>query len=159
MADIHRELPKELLKSNHEPLSAEAFIQVIKSSYAKKGDLRVNAYRENEVENFQENYLKIMKRVSEKFHGGNLKKTLIEATLRASVVNRTDRITGDGVLHLTSSLIRNDRRLSFEEKHEVFVALVENQTGNNAPKIEPDTKAGKLVHRNLKAIRYYRDGF
>jgi len=158
MADLHRELPKRFLQDS-QLLSGEEFIQIIKSSYAKKHDLTLNPYRRNEVKRFQKLYLKIMKHVAERFHGGDFKKALLEVTMRASLVNRVDRITGDGVLHLTSSIIRSDRHLTFEEKCEVFGGLVKYQSDGSLDLVTPETKAGKIILRNIKAIRDYREGF
>ena len=158
MQDIHRELPKELLKRG-KSMDAESFIEIIKSSYAKDKDLTLNAYRRKEIKNFQKYYLKIMKQVANQFHEGNLKKTFLEVTMRASVVNRSDRITGDSVLHVTTSLIRNDRHLTFEQKHQVIDFLVQHQVAQKLPELKPNTKAGKIVLRNIKAIRHYREGF
>jgi uncharacterized protein YdiU (UPF0061 family) len=159
MKDIHRELPKLFLKDQN-PIEAEAFVEIIKSSYAKKRDLKINGYRREEVRRFQHYYLKIVKEISAHFHQGDLKKTLLEMTMRASYVNRPDRITGDSVLHLTTSLIRNHYRLTFEQKMQVFESLVKHQSDHVAPGTpKAHTKTGKIVLRNLKAIYDYREGF
>jgi uncharacterized protein YdiU (UPF0061 family) len=159
MQDIHRELPKALLKNEMDSLDAEAFIAIIKSTYARPRDLEINSYRRKEVKNFQKYYLKLVKQVANQFKGGDLKRTLLEVTMRASVANRSDRITGDSILHVTSSLIRNDRHLTFEQKHQVIDYLVAHQVDQTPPVVEADTKAGKIVLRNIQAIRDYRHGF
>jgi len=158
LEEAHRELPKKLL-GNRKPLTTETFTDLIKSSYAKKQDLNISSYRRTVVKKFQQNYLKIMKEVSKQFHRNDLDRTLREVIMRASVMNRDDRITGDSILHLTSSLIRNHSRLSHEQKHEVFKCFVEHQSTDSELKVEPDSKTGKIVLRNLKAIRDYSEGF
>jgi hypothetical protein len=166
MQAIHKELPKRILNGN---LSAEAFIEVIKSSYAKRKDLRITRYRAHEAKQFQKYYAKIMKQVSHEFHRADLKHTLLEATMRASVLNREDRITGDGVLHVTSSLLRNQQKLTFDEKHQVIDQIIQHQVIPDFKKskavapepavIDQETMSGRIVHRNLKAIRLYRESF
>jgi hypothetical protein len=158
MKDLHRELPKRLINQD-QILGPEEFISIFKSSYAKKEDLLINGYRRNEVERFQHFYLKIMKKVANQFHGGNLEKTLLEVIMRASVANQENRITGDSILHVASSLIRNQKNLTFDQKRKIIDCLVQNQVEQSQPKVKPDSKTGKIVLRNLKAIRYYRDGF
>ena len=158
MADIHRELPKRLLVEPS-PLDAETFISIIKSSYATRRDLKINSYRRKEVDHFQKNYLKIMELIAQRFNKGNLKKTLLEAVMRASVTNQQNRITGDGVLHVTTSLIRNQSKLTFEQKHEIIAHLVQHQVEQVEPRVEPESQTGKIVLRNIKAIQSYREGF
>ena len=158
MEDIHRELPKRLLVEPS-PLDAETFISIIKSSYATRRDLKINSYRRKEVDHFQKNYLKIMELIAQRFNKGNLKKTLLEAVMRASVTNQQNRITGDGVLHVTTSLIRNQSKLTFEQKHEIIAHLVQHQVEQVEPRVEPESQTGKIVLRNIKAIQSYREGF
>lgn len=164
MQDLHRELPKRLLEKMQEKqktmlINPKEFLQIMKSSYAEPRDLSLSVYRCNEIKNFQRQYLKLIRKVSAKFYKDDLKKTLLEVTMRASVENRVDRITGDGVLHLTSSIIRCDRKLSFEEKYQVFENLVHQQTLAKPPEVSPETETGKIVLRNLKALKLYREGF
>ncbi len=158
MQDIQRELPKRYLE-NAEPIDASEFISIIKSSYAKKRDLKLNSYRRHEVRKFQKYYLKIINHVANEFHNGNMKKALLELVMRASVANPQSRITGDGVLHVTSSLIRNQKHLSFEQRNEIIECLVQHQVEQTEPQVKPDSKTGKIVLRNIKAIHQYREGF
>ena len=161
MADLHRELPK-ILQQKNEVLSPEAFLAVMKSAYARKKDLRVNSYRRKAVTDFQRHYSRLVKQVSTEFQGGDLQKTLLEMMMRASTQNHGDRITGDGVLHVTTSLIRNHRKLKVEKTYQVIEKVVEHQIGKC--EIEDFKKTSlsevdQIALRNLKAIRNYRDGF
>ena len=158
MADIHRELPK-ILQKDQNPINAESFISIIQSSYATEKDLKLSAYRRRSVKKFQQAYLKIVQKIADHFHRGNIEKTLLEMTMRSSLVNRLDRITGDSVLHITTSVIRNQKNLSFEQKHEVIEQLVRHQGAHTEFTVKPETKTGKIVSRNLKAVRLYREGF
>ena len=159
MADIHRELPKRLL-AEKTILSSAAFVEIIKSSYAKPEDLKLGAYRVLKIKNFQQLYLRLVREISQKFHSSKLDKTLLELTMRASLKNRQDRMTGDGVLHVTSSLIRNQRKLSFQQKCKIIEQVIQHQV--NPDELELQSGRGKtlkIIERNLKAIRYYREGF
>jgi hypothetical protein len=158
MKDLHRELPKRLMQQEGE-IKAEEFIAILKSSYAKPNDLQLNSYRRQQIARYQTLYRQLLKQVSKKYHAENLKKTLLEVTMRASAVNPENRITGDGALHVSSSLIRNQKTLSFQERIRVMDHLVKYQVDQSPPEVNADTKAGRIVLRNVKAIRYYRDSF
>ncbi len=156
MADLHRELPKKLQEESE--LAPSDFIDLCRSSYAKYVDLRISSYRRKEIRNFLQSYRKLVKLVAEKFHRGNEKKVLVEMTMRASLSNRQDRMTGDGVLDVTSSLMRNHHRLTFEQQNEVIEKIIQHQSREAKVEVNPDSKTGKIVLRNLKAIRQYREG-
>jgi uncharacterized protein YdiU (UPF0061 family) len=158
LSDAHRELPKRFLKQP-EALSAEEFIEIIQSSYAKKSDLVINAYRRKEVLSFQKYYLQIMRVVAEQFHKGNLEKTFLEIIMRSSIANQEHRITGDSILHVATSLIRNQKSLNFNQRQKIIDCLVQHQVEQVMPEVKPDTKTGRIVLRNLKAIQNYHEGF
>jgi hypothetical protein len=158
MQDIQRELPKRYLK-NDDAISADDFIEIIRSSYAKKSDLKISPYRAKAIAQFQKQYLKILELVSNEFHQGTIKKTLLEVIMRASINNKADRITGNGVIHVTTSLIRSDHKLTFEQKHKAIECLVLHQVEPVELPSSQDQNVDQLVARNIKAIRSYRDGF
>jgi uncharacterized protein YdiU (UPF0061 family) len=158
MKDIHRELPKRFME-NESLLKCSDFIEIIQSSYAKKNDLKITPYRKSEIKSFQKKYLKIINLIAEKFNRGNLKKTLLEVIMRASIVNQENRITGDGVLHVATSLIRNQKSLKFDQRQKIIECVVQHQVKQKNPEVNPETKTGRIVLRNLKAIASYRDGF
>ena len=158
MRDLMRELPKRLL-SHPTRLDSKTFLSIFKSSYAKKRDLKINHYRKKEIKEFQRSYIKIMKLLAGKFHEGIIAKTLLEVSMRSSVVNRYDRITGDAIIHVTQNLIRNQRKLSFQQKHKIIETLVQYQVEQVEPEVKPESKIGKIVLRNIKAIQTHREGF
>jgi hypothetical protein len=83
--------------------------------------------------------------------------------MRASVSNPKSRITGDGVLHVTGSLIRNKKRIGIRDRYKIIEALVMHQLmpdfSLDATPLKAHTLAGKIASRNLKAIEEYREGF
>lgn len=158
MSDAHRELPKHFLKCS-ELLSADQFIGIIRSSYAKKGDLELSAYRRKEITEFQKSYLQMMKIIADRFHKGNREKAFLELIMRSSVANPEHRITGDSILHVATSLIRNQRSLNFNQRQKIIDCLVQHQVEQVKPTVKPETKTGRIVLRNLKAIEYYHEGF
>ena len=158
MKDAHRELPKKFLE-NKAILTPKDFISMIKSNYSKKRDLKINFYRRKEIIQFQNRYLKIMNHVADEFHSGNLNKTFLEVIMRSSVVNQQHRITGDSIIPVATSLIRNQKSLNFKERQQIIESLSQHQIEQVKPEINQSTKVGRITLRNIKAIEYCSNGF
>ncbi|NDG83447.1 MAG: hypothetical protein EBX52_00225, partial [Proteobacteria bacterium] len=155
MANLHRILPKRLAESRSR-IPDDDFIAILKSSYAKPRDLKATRTRVRNIKAFQKHYLKLVRLVAAEFHSGNIKKTLLELMMRASVRNPEVRVTGDGILHVTTSLIRNHKRLSVEEKSIVIRSLIEGTTPPSKSSSKPEVE--KIIHRNLKALKDLSEG-
>jgi uncharacterized protein YdiU (UPF0061 family) len=158
MKDLHRRLPQAFLRQPEKQLEVKAFVDLMKSSYAKPIDLENSSYRSAQAKRFQKLYLKLATLAAEHSRQ-TTQKMLLTMSMRASLTNFENRITGDGVLHVTSSLLRNQKRLSFDERLQVIQYLIEHQTQQREPSIDPDSNAGRIVFRNIKAIRHYRESF
>lgn len=161
--EILKELPKRYLAEGR-VLNYDTFLNTIRSCYAKPRDLLLNTYRKRAIDRFQEIYLKMIQRVAEEFTGGSQKRVLLEICMRSSVINRSDRITGDAAIEITHSLIRNLRKLSATDVCRVIAMLVEHQKflpdkSKTAPR-EALRKgsAKKLVEKNINLIYSYREG-
>jgi len=165
MGDLHRKLSQEYFRQVSEEgktspkVTARDFINLMKSSYAKYRDLGLSRGRRARIEEFQSLYRKMIRVSAKRFRSGDLKKALWSLSMRASVKNPESRLTGDGVLTVTSSLIRNQKALDFEQRQQVILHLVEFQTSQTPPEVNPESKTGRIVLRNLKAIRDCREGF
>ncbi len=152
MASLNRELPKRLCE-NARPLPEPDLVNLIRSSYARPRDLKSRPARSKTIRALQERYLAVARLVSERFHQGNLNKTLLQLTMRSSVENPELRLTGDGILHFTTSLIRNRKRLSAEETFRVIRRVI----GIGEPRSR-SRKIEEIVNRNLKALRGMNEG-
>ncbi|MFL5813437.1 MAG: protein adenylyltransferase SelO family protein [Bdellovibrionia bacterium] len=165
MREIMREFPKLWLQ---EPklLSAERFIEIIRASYAKRRDVALSPYRLREVELFQKSYLDLVQHAADHFYAGSTKRILLELCMRSSIINRSDRITGDATIKVTQSLIRNLRQMSAAHVYQVIDVMAQNQQfvpvsrSQNTPGSPalPRGKARKLVEQNLELIQNLREG-
>jgi uncharacterized protein YdiU (UPF0061 family) len=159
MREILKELPKRYLKTS-KLLNPEEFVSVIKSSEARRRDLRISASRRHRIRRFQKTWLKIFTKAARHFRRADLKKMLLEASMRTSVANRSDRITGDAAITLAHSLIRRRKELTFRQRYQILHYLIEHQT---LPKLEqeprPDSKVAQIFRRHLKIIARYKEGF
>ena len=155
MANLHRELPKRFAEKTARIPDAD-FIAMLKSSYAKPRDLKATRTRARNIKAFQKHYLKLVRLVAAEFHSGSAKRALLELMMRASVKNPAVRVTGDGILHVTTSLIRNQKKLSIEEKSLVIRSLIEGGAAESKP--ASSEKVEKIIHRNLKALKDLSEG-
>jgi len=158
MATLHRELPRHLSKTEKK-LESQEFIDLVKSSYARPRDLKIGKKCQQNIRAIQKHYLKLVALVSNQFHSGETKKTLLHIMMRASSLNPQFRVTGDGALHLTTSLIRNQKKLSPEEKSIVIKTIIHTASGSLKtpdPGLRPKVK--KVIERNLKALKSLREG-
>jgi uncharacterized protein YdiU (UPF0061 family) len=165
MREILREFPKHWLQEPQK-ISAERFIEIIRASYATKRDVALNPNRVREVEFFQTTYLELVQHAAEKFYSGNMKRAMLELCMRSSVINRSDRITGDATIKVTQTLIRNLRQMSATHLYQVidvmaqnqqFVPVSRNSNTQNTSSL-PRGKARKIVERNLELIQNLREG-
>ena len=125
MRDILREYP-QLLLNNYQHISNSDFISIIKSSYAKAKDLVINPYRAKKIHEFQDLYMDLVKTVA-KDSGVAESKVLLEMTMRSSVINKFDRVTGDSVSCIIEKLLKHRPKLSPEEIYELLAKFVNYQ--------------------------------
>jgi len=119
MRDCLRELPQRYLKEKRMWIEAEDFIQLMKSSYARKSDLKLTPYRLDKIREFQNSYASLVETVAKKT---NIKpeRSLLEITMRSSVVNRPNRVTGDGIIEVTEKMLKMRKNWSQAEL-QIFV--------------------------------------
>jgi uncharacterized protein YdiU (UPF0061 family) len=113
MRDILRELPQIFL-ARQEKLSAAEFIEVIKSSYAKRPDLRLTPTMLRQINRFQDLYQDLVG-LSAKNATGNKNQFMLELTMRSSIINKYDRVTGDSISFIVQKVQRVRPKLSAEE--------------------------------------------
>lgn len=159
MREILKELPKRFLSQARE-LDPGEFIEIIRSNEASRKDLRAGPTRRRRIRHFQRAWHQLFSAAARRFTKNDLKKMLLEATIRTSLTNRGDRITGDAAITLAQSLIRQRRDLTFRQRFQIMRSLIEHQT---LPKVEqeprPQTKVGQIFRRHLRIIEEYKEGF
>ena len=65
--------------------------------------------------------------------------------MRASIINQYDRITGNAILEVTEQVLRERKKLSFNEMHKVLQDFIQYQ------KMRPDPDARKDI-KNLNSV-------
>ncbi len=132
MRDILREYP-QLYLTRQSQLSHLEFMEVIKSSYAKKSDLKLTDLRKKQINRFQNSYLALVSVVEKESHQ-NKSQLLLELTMRSSIINKYDRVTGDSITYIVEKVQKLRPKLSADE---LFQLAQEFSTYQN---LDPDQK-------------------
>jgi uncharacterized protein YdiU (UPF0061 family) len=129
MRECLRELPKYYLKDKNLFMEPESFLKMMKSSYAKKADLKITPYRLEKIREFQDRYVKLIEITAGKSikRSSTIERVLLEITMRSSVINRQDRITGDGVMDVTEIILKMKKKWPQFELQLFFEKLVDYQ--------------------------------
>lgn len=159
MRDILRELP-QLYLTRGSKITAPEFIEVIKSSYAKKNDLRLDKERFKNIESFQANYLKMTGLIEKEFKIAT-NQLLLEITMRSSVINKYDRVTGDSITWIVDKVKKHRPHLNAEAIFKLSQEFTSYQTLDPDQKVQrnPENKEHQKLMRDLFSIvREYREG-
>lgn len=163
MRDILRELPQLYLGRGIGSLVSEnEFLDIIKSSYATKADLKRSFRRDLKIRSFQKNYLKLINIVSKKFKEIP-EKTLLDVSMRSSVINKYDRVTGDSITTIVEKVMSKKPKLTAEEISIILKEFTDYQNLNpdkerRPSNFETEKEQSRLVKGMLQIVREFRDG-
>lgn len=160
MRDILRELPQLILVRGEEILEDE-FVEIMSSTYATKKDLALNQNRKSKIKLFQTLYLNLVD-TSSKGSKCDAAQTLLELTMRSSVINKFDRVTGDSITTVVTKVMNKRPKVSPDEMFQILQDFTFYQNLNpdnilSKPKGEKG-KEHKIVKGMLKIVRDYREG-
>jgi len=157
MRDILRELPQLLLaRGVNARLDADEFIEIIRSSYANDDDVKLTPTMKSKITQFQDLYLKLVELV------GKTSTVLLTITMRSSVINKYDRVTGDAVTTVVDKVMNARPKLSANDMYDVLREFTEFQN------LDPDliqkrdhnkkSNRERLMKTMVKIVREYREG-
>lgn len=159
MRDILRELP-QIYMSRGESISREEFIEILKSSYALEEDLELSSYRKKKVDEFQDLYWQLVKSAAS-INKSTLNTVLLDLTMRSSIINKYDRVTGDSITTITNMLMEKIEKMAPERLYRLLHNFSEYQN------LDPDSdknldknqwRKSQLMRGFLKVVREYREG-
>jgi uncharacterized protein YdiU (UPF0061 family) len=163
MRDILRELPQVYLSRGVGTFLSEAeFIDIAKSSYATKADLKRSIRRNFKIKSFQKNYMKLVNIVAKKVKE-TPEKVLLNLSMRSSVINKYDRVTGDSISTIVDKVMAKKPKLSAEEISLILKEFTDYQNLNpdkerRPSNFETEKEQSTLVKGMLQIVREYRDG-
>lgn len=159
MRDILREIPQLHLTKNRN-LLPEEFMEVIKSSYAKRSDLKITDLRKKQISRFQNGYMALVNAV-EKESGVSKNQILLELTMRASVINKYDRVTGDSISFIVQKVQKLRPKLNPVELFQLSKQFTSYQNLNPDYKMisnEVSSRHKNIMHGFSTIVRECREG-
>jgi len=125
MRDVLRELPTKL-RDTGKGFGPRAFLELAASKYAKREDLSLTRYRQRMLRGFQREYVALL-RAAAAHMDWSFEHLLEQVCQRSTIINRADRITGNGALYASMRLFEARRRLLAEELSDVVNRFVDQQ--------------------------------
>lgn len=158
MRDLLRELPQIYLVRS-ENISEEEFIEILRSNYAEEEDLEINSYRKKKIKSFQEKYWQIVDAASSFLKKGK-EQVLLEMSMRSSVINKMERVTGDAISLIIEVVMKKRDELGPDEVYKLFKNLSSFQTFEPNKKEKPDEKFWKddLMKQFYQIVKERREG-
>lgn len=158
MRDMLRELPQIYLSRN-ENISDPEFIEILKSNYAKPEDLVINSYRSDKIKSFQKHYWKMIKKVA-KSQNKNETNILLEVTMRSSVINKAERVTGDAITLITDIILKQKDKLGIDGVYRTIKKITQFQAFDPTMKTVPKKKFFEtdLMKNVYEIVKDYREG-
>jgi hypothetical protein len=163
MRDILREFPQiYLARQNY--LSDDEFIEIIKSTYARRSDLKLSKERIFQIKEFQISYLELIFHLQKEIKK-DFREILLEVIMRSSVINKYERVTGDSISHIVQKVQRKkpkftpDDLFQIASEFSVFQDLNPDRKEISSNKMILEFKPQKHIMRNLYLIvRDFREG-
>lgn len=161
MRDVLRELPLRYLESGAKSdwmLPAGEILELMRSRYARERDLRMYPARAARIRRFQQHYGGMIRRAAV-LQERSAAAMLREIERRSAVLNRYERITGDGVLIAAKKLLDGRKMMKHKDLYAVFRGFVETCRRCPAAAASARTASASRVHDSMLAvIRQYREG-
>jgi len=165
MRDILRELPV-WFQSGGDWMTAEHFVEIMRSDYAEERDVEVSSYRRRQVRCFQYLYWQVVEKVVSLTAQSEVE-LIGEMVQRSAVINRYERVTGDALIYVAKQLIKLDSSVSKSVLHQMFEGFVKQQVlipgelmllplqgkmGNKAPSYSGYQKLFKVIRECREGI-------
>ncbi|NQZ00312.1 MAG: hypothetical protein HRT45_06540 [Bdellovibrionales bacterium] len=110
MRHFLRDFPELLLmtkkKSDPDLISAQEFCDSYKTDFASRNDLKVNANVGKRILKLQRQYVECLRLIE----GISWKKLTKQVSERSSVINRTDRVTGNALINMVNEILVRRRQ-------------------------------------------------
>lgn len=158
MRDLLRELP-QLFLSRGEHISDEEFIEILRSNYADEEDLKINSYRKKKIKSFQDGYWSLVGKIHKELHK-NEQQILLEMSMRSSVINKIERVTGDAISLIIDLVIKKKNNLGCDKIYKLFKKLAYSQSlePTNKEKSDENIWRDDMMRRFYEIVKERREG-
>ncbi len=159
MRDILRELPQMILIRG-DKIEADEFIEIIKSNYASDEDIRLTSSKKSQINKYQDLYLSLVNEISKLI---NVKKEslLLNMTMRSSVINKYDRVTGDSISYITDKVLKAKPKLTPEQIYEILEEFTHYQNldpTKQKSKTNLTTREKTILKSFFRIVKECREG-
>jgi len=159
MRDILRELPQIYL-SREDIIERSEFIEIAKSTYATKKDVLLTNYKSKRIDEFQKLYNELVI-FGASIEGKTFNRMLLNMSMRSSIINKYDRVTGDSISTITEILMEKIQSMKSDKVYDLLYNFSEYQNLNpDSERVsEGDRpKRSQIMRGFLKVVREYREG-
>ena len=158
MRDLLRDLP-QLFLSRGENISETEFIDILRSNYATEEDLKIGSYRKRKIQAFQNLYWQMVREVGT-WQSKSEQSVLLEMSMRSSLINKMERVTGDAITHIIDVVIKKRNSLGCDEIFKLFKSMSRSQSieADKAERGERDIWGNHLMRRFYEIVKEHREG-
>lgn len=154
MRDVLRELPR-YFSAEKIPISPSTFIEIAKSSFAKPEDLKLSQERKRQIATFQKQYLELSE-LAAQLAQLPFRKLILEVTMRSSLINRSDFLTGNGVISVAHFLSKKHKNAkagtSAFEIMRFLPGFIQYQSDGTMPESFKDSAPANENSRSMKKV-------
>ncbi len=164
MRDILRELPLHLFEKDT-VMSPEEFMGTIASSYAAKRDRTLTDAKTRKIREFQNRYRHLVHLTAKRYKKSE-KTMLLELGMRSAIINQYDRVTGNSILEVTTKVLRERKKLSFDDMQKVIQDFIHYQKMQPNPKKKNDLpnlnsveerRSQRVMNKIIGLVREHRE--
>lgn len=161
MRDLLRELPQYFLKNKLNPIEDSDFLNIIKSQFTKKNQLIITPSKHLRIKMFQACYKQLLTHLAQAMNQ-TVERVLLEICMRSSLINQSERVTGDSAVFISQKLLKENKHLTYKEFYRIFKDIVFHQIllpefkGPHNPKNPLHNH--KLIKDLIKIIKDNREG-
>jgi uncharacterized protein YdiU (UPF0061 family) len=138
--------------ANLNPVSAREMIGMMRSTFASRRDCNLSRESLRKLHLLQDNYLFLIAAAA-RHSKKDVKTAAVLISKRAAVLNRQDRITGDGMIFVGQWLMKRRKSLTDNEFNALVMRMVNEQS--TAARGEHGPKSANVV--DLKLVRMLKD--
>ena len=161
MRNILRELPKKLYSNKCNEVIPEEFLRILKSEAADKQSMKVTPSKQKAIKEFVELYQNI---VEYSFQGEKTKneRQLKDFLERSAQINAYEKITGDGILKVTTQILRYRKDMSSKELHHLVDSFIQKNSESKktfeGQKKTLNQKETEYMQKILKTVKDFSEG-
>ena len=159
MRDILREIPQIYL-SREDQLERSEFMEIIKSTYATSKDIELTSYKKKKIDEFQKMYNDIVL-MAASIEKTTVNRMLLKISMRSSIINKYDRVTGDSISTITQILMDKIKSMKPDKVYDLLYNFSEYQNLNpDGERVDKSARpqGSQLMRGFLKVVREYREG-